>query len=88
MSSPVLTIIEGVKVKVKNKTKIGVGSVLKVEVGELEEITSEGRSRRIRKEVVGCVQDVVGKKKFLVKFEDGQKKEMGSFSLLLLISKE
>ena len=33
----------------------------------------EGRSRRIRREVLGCVQALVGKKKFLVKFEDVQK---------------
>ena len=74
MSSPVIKITEGTKEKNQNKTKIGVGSVLKVEVGELEEITSEGRSRRIRKEVVGCVQDVLGEKIFLVQFRYGNKK--------------
>ena len=40
------------------------------------------------KEVVGRVQDVVGKKKFLVQFEDGQKREMSSISLSCLCSKE
>ena len=47
------------------------GSVVKAEVGELEKIKREGRIRRMRKEVVGCVQSVVGKNKFLVIFENG-----------------
>ena len=55
MSSPVITIAEGVKVKKQNKTKIGVGSVVKTKVGDLENITREGRIRRLRKDVVGCV---------------------------------
>ena len=60
--------------KKQNKTKIGVGSVVKAKVGELENITREGRIGSMRKEVVGCVQAVLGKKKFLVQFKDGQKK--------------
>ena len=52
--------------KKHNKKKIGVGSVLKSNVGELENITREGSIRRNRKEVVGCVQDLYGKNKFLV----------------------
>ena len=74
--------------KEKNKTEIGVGSVVKSNVGELENITREGRSRRMRKYVVGCVQSVVGKKNFLVKIENGQKKEMSSSSLVFLSQKE
>ena len=62
----------------QTKTKIVVGSVVKAKVGELEKITSKVRTRRMRKEVVGCVQSVVGKNKFLFLFEDGQKKEIGS----------
>ena len=38
--------------------------------------------------VVGCVQILVGKGKFLVQFEYGQKKEISSYSLLVLSSKE
>ena len=38
--------------------------------------------------MVGCVQSVVGKNKFLVLFEDGQKKEIGSNSLVYLNKKE
>ena len=37
---------------------------------------------------MGCVQIVVGKKKFLVQFEDRQKKEIGSSLLVFLSSKE
>ena len=58
----------------QTKTKIGVGSVVKAKVGELEKITREGISRRMRRDVLGCVQSVVGKNNFLVPFEDGQKK--------------
>ena len=38
--------------------------------------------------MVGRVQDVVGKNKFLVQFEYGQKREMSSCSLVFLFSKE
>ena len=72
----------------QKKTKIGVGYVVKSKVGYLEEITREGRIRRIKKEVVGCVQAVVGKNKLLVLFKYGQKKETSSSSLVFLISKE
>ena len=85
MISPVVTVKYGMEMKKKTKTKIGVGSVVKANVGELESITMEGRSRRMRKEVVGCVHSVEGKKKLLVLFEDGQKKEI-SYSLLVYLS--
>ena len=39
MSSPVVTVKEGIYMKNQNKTKIGVGSVVKSKVGELENIT-------------------------------------------------
>ena len=38
--------------------------------------------------MVGCVQSVMGKKKFLVQSEDGQKKYIISSSLVFLSSKE
>ena len=44
--------------------KIGVGSAVTAKIGEMEEKTMEGRSRRMRGEVVDCVRAVVGKKKF------------------------
>ena len=84
MSSPVVTKKEGMKMTKQTKTKIVVGSVVKSKVGELEKIIRKGRSRRMRKEVVGCVQRVVGENRFLVLFEDGQKKEIGSCSLVYL----
>ena len=68
MSSPDLKMVEETKVKNQNKTKIGVGSVVKIKVGELEKMTTEGKIRRMRKYVVGCVQDMVVKNKFLVQF--------------------
>ena len=71
----------------QTKTKIGVGSVVKAKVGELEKITRKGRTRRMRKEVVGCVQSLLGKNKFLVIFDDGQKKEIGSCLLVYLNEK-
>ena len=88
MRSPVLTVSEGMNVKNQNKTKRGVGFVVKAKVGELENITREIRSRSTRKEVVGCVQSVVGKKKFLVQFKDWQKKEISYYLLVFLSSKE
>ena len=40
------------------------------------------------KELVGCVQAMVGKKTFLLQFKDVYNKEMSSFSLQYLCSKE
>ena len=54
--------------KKQTKTKIRVGSVVKTKVGELEKISRELRISRMRKKVVVCVQNVVGKKKFLFQF--------------------
>ena len=68
----------------QTNTKVVVGSVVKAKVGELENITRKVRTRRMRKEVVGCVQSVVGKNNFLVLFKDGQKKEIGYCSLVYL----
>ena len=74
MSSPVVNAKEETKMTKQTKTKIGVWSVVKSKLGELEKTTREGRSRRMRKEVVGYVHSVVGKNIFLVLFGDGQKK--------------
>ena len=60
--------------KKQTKTKIGLGSVVKAKVEELENITREGRSRRMRENVVVCVQSVVVKNNFLFQFGDRQKK--------------
>ena len=88
MRSPVVTVKEGVDMKKQTKTKIGVGSFVKAKVGELEKITREVRIRRMRKEVVGYVHIVAGKKKFLAQSEDGKKKEISSYPLVFLSLKE
>ena len=49
MSSPVITIAEGVKVKKQNKTNIGVGSFVKAKFVELDKIAREGRSSKTGK---------------------------------------
>ena len=64
------------------------GSVLKKKVGDMENNKREGGSRKMRKEVVGCVQAVAGNNKFLVQFGDWQIKDMSPSSLHFLCSKE
>ena len=59
MSLLVVNAKEGMKMTKQTKTKIGVGSVVKAKVGELEKITREGSSRRTGKELVGCFHIVV-----------------------------
>ena len=49
MSSPVVTIKEGMKMKKRTKTKIGVGSVVQAKVIDLENITRDEIRRRVRK---------------------------------------
>ena len=53
--------------------KIGLGSFVKAKVVDMKENTREVRERRRRKEVVVCVQDMVGKKNFLIQFEYSKK---------------
>ena len=62
--------------------------VVKAKVGELKEITREGRSRTMMKYVVVCVWYVVGKKKLIFQFEYVHKKGMSYYSLVCLSSKE
>ena len=68
MISPVVTIAQEIMENKRIKTKIGVGSVVKTKVGEMEEKIRLGITRRAIKEVVGCVQAVADKKKLLVQF--------------------
>ena len=82
MTSPGVIVKEGMYIKKHTKTKIGMRPVIKAKVGELEKTTREGRSMRMRNKVVVCVQNVVGNKKLLFQFEDGQKKEISSSSLV------
>ena len=88
MSSPVFTISHKIMDKKRIKTTIGLGYVVKKKVGDIEEDTREGIIMRMRKEMVGCVQDLVGKKKLLVQLKYGNKKDMSSSLLQFLCSKE
>ena len=45
--------------------KIAMGSIVTAKVGEMEEKTKDGRSTRNGKEVMGCFQACMGKKKFI-----------------------
>ena len=85
MISHILTIAEGMKETKQNKKIIRVRSVFKESIGEIHENTREGRSTRTRKDVVGCFQDVLGKKRLLVQFEDGKKKHMSSCLLVFYV---
>ena len=53
-----------------------VGTVVKANVGEMEEDIREGFLRKLRKEMTGVVQEVVGKRRYLVRFQDGLEKEL------------
>ena len=48
-----------------------VEAVVKSKVGEPEEDIREEFLRRLRKDMTGVVQEVVGKKRYLVRFQDG-----------------
>ena len=72
------------KEKNKIKTKIRVGSVVKVKVGEKEDNKKEERNMIMIKEVTGFVQSLVGKNKFLVQSKAGKKREMSYFLLQCL----
>ena len=49
---------------------------MKAKVGDGEEDIREGFSRRLNKEMTGVVQEVVGKRMYLVRFQDGLEKEI------------
>ena len=51
----------------KSNMNIKVGSIVKDKAKDTEENTREGGTRRMSKEVVGCVQDVVKNKNFITK---------------------
>ena len=74
MSSPILTNKKMMKEKKQIKTKIGIRYEVNEKVGYMKDKTKEGIISIMGKYVVGCVQDVVGKKRLLVQFEYRQKK--------------
>ena len=51
--------------------KIVEGTVVKAKIGELEEEVRAGNLRRMRKELTGVVQGVLGRRRFLVRFQNG-----------------
>ena len=56
--------------------KIVVGTAVKAKIGELEEEVRVGSSRRMRKELNGVVQGVSRRRRFLVRFQNGCKKNL------------
>ena len=60
--------MKDMKEKKRIKKNIRVGYIVKVKVRDIEENTRRRRRRRTRKEVVVCVQYVVGRKNLLVRF--------------------
>ena len=69
MRSRDITITKEIMENKCTKKKIGVGPVVKEKVRYIEENTSEGRIRRMRKDMVGCVEALVVKKKCLIHFK-------------------
>ena len=56
--------------RMKNRgrgNKIMVGTVLKAKVGELKEKVREGFSRRLRKQMTGVMQKVVGNRRYVLR---------------------
>ena len=65
--------------------KILVGTVVKAKVGEMEEDIREEFLRRLKKEMTGVVQEVVGKMRYLVRFQDGLEKEMALNQITIVV---
>ena len=61
------------------------GMVVKSNIGELDEEVRAGSSIRMRKELTGVVQGVLGKKRFLVMFHGGCKNNLSSNQLTVMI---
>ena len=53
-----------------------VGTVVKAKVGDLEEDIREGFLRRLSKKMNSVVREVVGKRRYLVRLQDGLDKDM------------
>ena len=65
-----------------------VGTVVKAKIGELEEEVRVGSSRRMRKEFTGVVQGVSGRRRFLVRFQNGCEKNLSSNQLTVVTAHE
>ena len=68
--------------------KIVVGTVVKAKIGELEEEVRVGSSRRMRKELTGVVQGVLGRRRFLVRFQNGCENNLSSNQLTVVTAHE
>ena len=62
-----------------------VGTVVKSKIGELEEEVRAGNSRRMTKELTGVVKGVSGRRRFLVSFHYGCKKNLSSNQLTVML---
>ena len=69
MILPVVTNTKEMNETKRSKKNIGVGSAVTEKVGWMEEKNRERRSMGTRKEVVGCVQSLMKKNKFLCRFQ-------------------
>ena len=65
-----------------------VGTVVKAKISELEEEVRVGRSRRMRNELTGVVQSVLGRRRFLVRFQDGCENNLSSNQLTVVTAHE
>ena len=61
------------------------GTVVKANISELEEEVRAGNSIRMRKELTGVVQVVSGRRRFLVRFQNGCKRNLSSNQLTVVI---
>ena len=62
-----------------------VEAVVKANVGDLKEDIREGFLRRSMKEMTGVVQEVLGKRKYLLRFQNGLKKDMLSNQITIVV---
>ena len=65
--------------------KIVVGTVVKTKIGELEEELRAGSHGMMMRDLTGVVQGVLGKKRFLVRFQDGFENNLSSNQLNIVI---
>ena len=61
------------------------GAVVKANIGELEEEVRAGNSRRMRKGLTGVVQGISGRRRFLVRFQNGCENNLSSNQLTVVI---
>ena len=62
-----------------------VGTVVKANIGELEEEVRAGSSRRTRNDLTGVVQGATGRRRFLERFHNGCQKNLSSNQLTVVI---